>query len=370
MSQTKYLIVQEWIKNEINKGTYPDGEKIPSENELMERFGFSRQTVRLAIKNLESTGYLEKVKGSGTYVRMRKNAEETDGHNVGVVLRHLDYYIYPEIIKGIENALMQNGYTMTLGITHNDPDKEMSVLRSMSFKKLDGIIAEPSKTAMPMPVKDVYSELSQRLPVLFLGGCYQGLDIPVVSLDHLGSAKTATEYLIKMGHKHIGAMLLSDEISGHMRYEGFTRTLIEHHLPVNERNVFWYGSDTSEALVASMFKQVYFSGLNRCSAILCQDDKAAELCINTLKQLNLKSFDDVSVISFDNSATAEMLGLTSVKLNKGELGAEAAELLLTQIQTGKKKGALLKGELAIRRSVKKRSFSNSWDSNADLFDAN
>ncbi len=370
MDSPKYLIVQEWIKSEINKGTYVNGDKIPSENELMERFGFSRQTVRLAISNLENLGYLEKVKGSGTYVNVHTAQSNKDEHNIGVILRHLDYYIYPEIIRGIEYALMQYGYTMTLGITHNKTDKEVAVLNSMMEKKLDGIIAEPVKTAMPMPIKDTYARISSQLPVVFIGGGYQGVNIPVVAMDYVNATKTAVEYLIKMGHRNIGAMLRSDEISGHLRYEGYTRTLIENKLSANDQNVLWYNADISETLFSTLFRQMYFAGMNRCTALICQDDKAAETLINNLKEINIKPFEDISIISFDNSATAEILGLTSMEHGKSELGAKAAEMLLRQIKTNEKQGALLKSELVVRSSVHKRGFSNSWESGEDLFETN
>lgn len=370
MESPKYLLVQEWIKSEINKGTYVNGDKIPSENELMEQFGFSRQTVRLAISNLENMGYLEKVKGSGTYVNVRNIQSNKEEHNIGVILRHLDYYIYPEIIKGIEYTLMQHGYTMTLGITHNKNDKEMAVLNSMMEKKLDGIIAEPAKTAMPMPIKDTYARISSQLPIVFIEGGYQGVDIPVVSMDYVNATKTAVEYLISMGHRNIGAMLRSDEMGGHLRYEGYTRTLMENNLPASDRNVLWYNSDISETLFSTLFRQLYFAGMNKCSAILCQNDKAAEILINNLKEINVKPFEEVSIISFDNSLTAEMLGLTSMTHGKSELGTKAAEMLLRQIKTKESHGALLKSELVVRGSVHKRSFSNSWDSAEDLFETN
>ncbi len=368
MDSPKYLIVQEWIKSEINKGTYVNGDKIPSENELMDRFGFSRQTVRLAISNLENIGYLEKVKGSGTYVNVRTTQSNKEERNIGVILRQLDYYIYPEIIKGIEYALMQNGYTMTLGITHDKTDKEMTVLNSMMEKKLDGIIAQPTKTAMPMPIKDVYARISSQMPLVFLDGGFQGINVPVVSMDYVGSTKSAVEYLVAMGHRNIGAVLRSDEVSGHLRYEGFTRTLIENRLHVNHQNVLWYTGDTTKTFFTTLFRQVYFSGMNRCTAILCQNDKTAEAMINNLKEVNVKPFDEVSIISFDNSSTAEMLGLTSMEHAKSELGAKAAETLLKQIKTKEAASTLIKSELVIRDSVHKRSFSNSWESGTDLFD--
>lgn len=366
MESPKYLVVQEWIKSEINKGIYVNGDKLPSENELMDRFGFSRQTIRLAISNLENMGYLERVKGSGTYVHVHNSSAGREEKNIGVILRHLDYYIYPEIVKGIESYLMQNGYTMTLGITHDRTDMEASVLNSMMEKKLDGIISEPCKTAMPMPVRDVYARISTQLPLVFLGGGYQGLNIPVVSMDYTDGARLAAEHLIKMGHRSIGCVLRSDDLSGHFKYEGVNQALAGRGIKINDRNVLWFSSDMSENLLLTLFKQVYFSGLNRCTALVCHNDKIAEIVVNMLKGMNVKVFEDVSIVSFDNSATAEMLGLTSVEHCKSELGAKAAEVLLRLIRTKGTDNEYMKGRLVLRDSVKKRGFSSSWGSREDL----
>jgi GntR family transcriptional regulator of arabinose operon len=367
-AKSKYLIVQEWIKSEINKGTYANGDKIPSENELMEQFGYSRQTIRLAISNLENEGYLDRVKGSGTYVNVSSLRGEAQTHNIGVIMRHLDYYIYPEIIRGIENTLMLHGYTMALGITHNRSNTEAHILNSMMEKKLDGIIAEPCRTTMPMPTKLMYERIASQLPLLFIGGGYHDLDIPVAAMDYKEAAETAVKYLIKMGHRNIGGIFRSDEIGGHLRYEGFTTALLENNLAADEKNVMWYTADISESFFETMFKQFYFSGLNRCTAIVCQNDKLAEAMIEYLKGLNITPFEDVSIISFDNSRTAKMLGLTSMSHAKAELGARAAELLIKHIKTNEKKGELIKSSLIVRDSVHRRSFENSWESSGELFE--
>ena len=49
---SKYQKVIDWINQNIDNGALRPGEKIPSENELCEQFGLSRQTVRHAILKL------------------------------------------------------------------------------------------------------------------------------------------------------------------------------------------------------------------------------------------------------------------------------------------------------------------------------
>jgi GntR family transcriptional regulator len=45
------------------------GERLPSERELAERFEVSRMTLRQALDQLQSEGWLERIRGSGTFTR-------------------------------------------------------------------------------------------------------------------------------------------------------------------------------------------------------------------------------------------------------------------------------------------------------------
>ena len=57
------------IMRQIAQGAYPPGTKIPSETYLTKRFGLSTMTVRQAIGVLIEQGIVERVHGSGTFVK-------------------------------------------------------------------------------------------------------------------------------------------------------------------------------------------------------------------------------------------------------------------------------------------------------------
>lgn len=62
-----HIQLREILREEIIKGTR-EGEKIPSERELIEKFQVSRTTVREAVSGLVNEGLLEKRHGKGTYI--------------------------------------------------------------------------------------------------------------------------------------------------------------------------------------------------------------------------------------------------------------------------------------------------------------
>ncbi len=61
--------VQDQMMGKIMDGTWSQGDKIPSENELRDMLGVSRDTVRQAIKRMCALGLLESQQGRGTFVQ-------------------------------------------------------------------------------------------------------------------------------------------------------------------------------------------------------------------------------------------------------------------------------------------------------------
>ena len=56
-NEPKYRIIKSYIKNLIKEKKVEDGQMLPSEYELMEKFGVSRHTVRQAFGELEKEGW-------------------------------------------------------------------------------------------------------------------------------------------------------------------------------------------------------------------------------------------------------------------------------------------------------------------------
>lgn len=63
-----YQQIKDDIKSAIDRGTYKPKEQIPTEPELSAEYSVSRVTVRRAVEELCSEGYLVKQQGRGTFV--------------------------------------------------------------------------------------------------------------------------------------------------------------------------------------------------------------------------------------------------------------------------------------------------------------
>lgn len=66
-----YYQLKQLVRNEIERGVYRPGDKLPSETQMIQRYGVSRITVRQALSELESEGIVVRRHGRGSYVAER-----------------------------------------------------------------------------------------------------------------------------------------------------------------------------------------------------------------------------------------------------------------------------------------------------------
>ena len=62
----------------IESGNLLPGAKLPTELQLMQHFDVSRTTVSRAMRDLELHGFVQRRRGSGTYVKQRVQTEQLD----------------------------------------------------------------------------------------------------------------------------------------------------------------------------------------------------------------------------------------------------------------------------------------------------
>ena len=127
--QKKYERIVAWVQEEITNGSLHRGDKLPSENNLMEHFSVSRQTVRRAMEALTEKGVVEGRRGSGTYVTVNTRQYAGKEIRIAVMLTYVDTYIFPSIIRGIESVFSREGCTLQIAMTDNAVEKERMLLK-------------------------------------------------------------------------------------------------------------------------------------------------------------------------------------------------------------------------------------------------
>ncbi|WP_010284686.1 GntR family transcriptional regulator [Bacillus timonensis] len=74
-----YFQIEQRIREKIETKELKPGEMIPSEREFAQKYQISRMTVRQAINNLVNEGYLQRERGKGTFVALKKFEKNVKG---------------------------------------------------------------------------------------------------------------------------------------------------------------------------------------------------------------------------------------------------------------------------------------------------
>lgn len=68
MRKNKFLKIKEDLAEKIRNRHFQEGDLLPSENELVDMYSASRETIRKALNMLSEDGYIHKVQGKGSIV--------------------------------------------------------------------------------------------------------------------------------------------------------------------------------------------------------------------------------------------------------------------------------------------------------------
>lgn len=332
----KYLQLKDIIRRYFEEERYQSGQKIPSENELVERFHVSRNTVRQALGELSDEGLIYKKQGLGTF--FSGNLETPDlSYLIGVLSPRISYYIYPQIIHGIDEVVHQKRYNIVLGNSYADYKKEIVCLEQLLEKHIDGLLFEPVGGFERFEESDIFHVLNElTIPFVFMDWWFDDPALSCVSVDDVEGGFRATNYLIQAGHRRIACLYPHDKLPGNRRYHGYRKALEQHGLACDDdliRTTTSQGWDTSDVIEENV-RQLLALGQDRPTAIFLFNDDGALRAYNAIRGAGLRVPEDISLIGFDNSkqAASAEVPLTTMNHPKHKVGAWAAEILFDHIE--------------------------------------
>src|SRR5690625_509696 len=279
--KTKYSTVKQSIKSKILDGTYKPNQKISSESELMKEFGVSRHTVRLAIGDLVTTGWLYREQGAGTFCADRtKNDSQTSqvqSKNIAIVTTYISDYIFPSIIRGAEKQLSENGYNVSLFSTNNNHETERHVLETILLQNFDGVIVEPTKSATSNPNINYYLKFeSKNIPYIMINAYYDELEPVSITLDDEKGAYLQTDHLINLGHKEMLGFFKTDDKQGSHRMKGYLKAHRENNVTINPSNIITYTTDEKDVKPIEKLREILSENKSDWpTAIICYNDELA-----------------------------------------------------------------------------------------------
>lgn len=352
----KYMKLKEQLLSWIAGGRYRPGDKLPSENELAEQFGLSRQTVRQSIGELVQEGWLVREQGKGTFVgRLGAERRSAAGNRtVGVVTTSISDYIFPSIVRGIEAALKLRGYRLLLSSTDNRKDRERECLEMMLGHSVGGLIVEPTKSAEGNPNFDNYLAIEDHgIPLVMINEKYPDLDCPSIRLDDDEGGMLAADHVLELGHRRVAGFFKTDDHQGVRRMKGFLKACRKHRIDAADAAIVRYSTEDRDRKPQEALRRLMQSA-EPPTAIVCYNDQLAVSLLDVVRELGLRVPDDLSIVGYDDSflATATETKLTSVAHPKSALGEQAALLLLERLEEGAEpRSKLYAPTLVVRRST-------------------
>ena len=270
--------------------------------------------------------------------------------SVGLIIPDLTNPLFPPIARGVEDALAAAGYSAWIVNTDSDPAREAAAVESMRGRSVEGFVFATARLDHPL----LERLAAAGTPMVLVNRRLARGDVPSVTPDDAAGVAIAMRHLIELGHEKIAHLAGPQDLStGRNRLRAFRQALQDHDLEDAPERMVICDSWTETAAAAAM-NRLLDSGVE-FTAVLAGNDLVALGCFDALAEHGLSCPDDVSVVGFNDIPLMDKLRppLTTVRIPHYEIGAEAARLLLEDLQEPRRhpRSILLPLTLVVRGST-------------------
>lgn len=305
------------------------------------RYGVSDKTREKVLAVVKEYNFVK----SRTATAMRTKKSLT----VLLVVPDITNPFWAEVARGAQNVFDQAGYSVFLGNSDWQKEREITYIQLAKENKVDAIMIN----APELDPAEAFRGLD--CPVVLLGDTEADGIYKKVGTNAAKAVTTALEYLLAKGHSDIGFVSpLRTDIEGinrNKRYIAYKRFMKKHGLPLrDDRHFNLQLSFESGVKLARHFVQMK----DKPSAIVTGNDSVAIGFINEAVKLGVNVPGDVSIIGLDDIEMSAMVNpaITTVAKPKKKIGKYGARMVLDMLAGEKKvKSRFLKPVLIERESV-------------------
>lgn len=303
----------------------------PKIKDIAQRLGVSPATVSRALSGtgLVAEPTLSRVREAARALNYRPNVSARNLRTrrsmaVLMVVRDIGNPFYLEVLKGVEKAAREAGYSVLMGNTENDPGRESEYFDMLRDGHADGMILMTGK----LPPRPDGEAVPPDLPVVVALEKIEGSGFPHVVIDNEAAARDAVRHLLDLGHRRIAHIAgPMPEVMSVLRRDGWRAAMAEAELAVPDgyEQRGDYLLRTAQALCG-----VLCDLPQPPTAIFCANDEMAFGAIHELRRRGRDVPGDVSVVGFDDIYLSEAFfpPLTTVSQPRAEIGHAAMSMLL------------------------------------------
>ncbi|MBW2057530.1 MAG: LacI family DNA-binding transcriptional regulator [Deltaproteobacteria bacterium] len=276
-------------------------------------------------------------------------------HTIGVVTANVQNSFFPELIRSIEDAAYERGFSVTISNTYNQPEKEERYVNLFIEKRFDGVILTNARSGDDSLARML---MESNIPFLFLNRYVRNFPGDYVVSDEYRGGYLAGRHLCELGHKAI-AVIIGPEYSSASqgRLVGFLTALAHHGVSI--RKELMRRGDLSFKSGYELMRELISTGLT-FDALFGGNDMMAMGAIDALLENGLRVPEDVSVIGYDDiefSGRCQGVGLTTVRQFVDLMGKRAVEILTEKIEhqgSRRPQRIVFPVELIVRGTTRKR----------------
>ena len=337
MGQPKHAKICDELRRAITSGRYQEGQRLPTEAQLVEQYDTSRPTVARALRDLQHEGLIARRAGSGTFVR--KTTTE-HGHVFGLVIPGLgDTEIFEPICREMARSSQEAHHallwTSTTLNAYSDMDEQAwQSAQQCIARKVAGVFFAPlehTPNGESVNERIVQALDAARVPVVLLDrDLYRHpsrSSYDRVGIDNRMAGFTLTDHLLRLGCRKIGffsrpgaAETVFNRLNGY-------RDALNRHSIVPEASWTAEG-DPSDIDFVREYLQA--AGIE---ALVCANDLTAANLMRTMDLLGVKTPQCVRIVGVDDVKYASLLRvpLTTMHQPCQHIGAAAVRALSERI---------------------------------------
>jgi LacI family transcriptional regulator len=273
-----------------------------------------------------------------------------DTRTIGIIIPNARDPFYALVIDGMSNEAANRGFGMILCNSHEDPDEELGLIKSLIGKQVNGMLI------YPLQEDKRYINLlkSSPVPFVFLNRHSDELQCDYVINDNYHGSFLAVDHLIEKGHNKIIYICAKPTASsGQERIEGCKEAIKKNGLAESALKVL-----TCDETIESCYQLVkdLISHNGEIEAMYVWDDRLAIGARRALFESNIKVPEEVALIGYDDIEISEYLfpPLTTVHQPTFQIGQMAARILIDKFESDNETGfkqIVLKPELVIRNTT-------------------
>ena len=232
---------------------------------------------------------------------------------------------FPILLRSATESCNEHRYQLMLSLFSSSADRQEMYERLVGNAYLDGVIVASAALDDPL-IPDL---LRDGVPFVCVGR-HPDARVRSVDVDNVGGARMAVDYLIRLGHRRIGALTgRLDTAHGQDRLDGYRQALTTHGIPFSE-----------DLIVEGDFTEGSgMTGVQRLlpadpSAVFVASDTMAVGALRALRQGGVEVPRDIALVGFDDIPVASTIEppLTTVRQPIGRLATLAVETLLDLIE--------------------------------------